>query len=28
MLTLTLPETFPKMQQWEFAKVEVRLYSK
>jgi mannosyltransferase len=28
MLTLTLPETFPKMQQWEFARVEVRLYSK
>jgi mannosyltransferase len=28
MLTLTLPDTFPKMQQWEFARVEVRLYSK
>jgi hypothetical protein len=28
MLMLTLPETFPKLQQWEFARVEVRLYSK
>lgn len=28
MLRLTLPETFPKMQQWEFNRVEVRLYSK
>jgi hypothetical protein len=27
MLTKSLPETFPRMQQWQFAKVEVRLYS-
>ena len=28
MLTKVLPESFPRMLQWEFAKVEVRLYSK
>jgi mannosyltransferase len=28
MLTQTLPEFFPKVQRWRFAKVEVRLYSK
>jgi hypothetical protein len=28
MLTQTLPKAFPKMQQWNFARVEVRLYSK
>ena len=28
MLTKTLPEWFPRMQHWQFAKVEIRLYSK
>jgi mannosyltransferase len=28
MLTDVLPESFPKMQRWEFPKVELRLYSK
>jgi mannosyltransferase len=28
MLTKILPESFPKMHSWQFAKVEVRLYSK
>ncbi len=28
MLTKTLPESFPRMQHWQFAKVEIRLYSK
>lgn len=28
MLMRVLPESFPKMQRWQFAKVEVRLYSK
>lgn len=28
MLTQVLPETFPKMQAWKFARVEVRLYSR
>ncbi|MGZ4730754.1 MAG: glycosyltransferase family 39 protein [Terriglobales bacterium] len=28
MLTQTLPQFFPKVQRWRFAKVEVRLYSK
>jgi len=28
MLTQTLPQMFPHMQAWQFAKVEVRLYSK
>ncbi len=28
MLTKILPEAFPKVQSWQFAKVEVRLYSK
>ena len=28
MLTQLLPEFFPKVQRWRFAKVEVRLYSK
>jgi hypothetical protein len=28
MLTQILPESFPKMKRWQFAKVEVRLYSK
>ena len=28
MLTQILPESFPKMTRWQFAKVEVRLYSK
>jgi mannosyltransferase len=28
MLTQVLPETFPKVRQWEFSRVEVRLYSK
>jgi len=28
MLTQVLPETFPKVQRWEFARVEVRLYSR
>lgn len=28
MLTRVLPETFPKVQRWGFARVEVRLYSK
>ena len=28
MLMQALPESFPKMQDWQFAKVEVRLYSK
>jgi hypothetical protein len=27
MLTKLLPEAFPKMKSWHFAKVEVRLYS-
>jgi hypothetical protein len=28
MLTQILSESFPKIQRWEFAKVEVRVYSK
>jgi mannosyltransferase len=28
MLTMVLPESFPKVQRWQFAKVEVRLYTK
>ncbi len=28
MLTRILPESFPKVQRWQFAKVEVRLYAK
>jgi len=28
MLKQILPETFPKIQRWNFAKVEVRLYSR
>jgi mannosyltransferase len=28
MLTQILPETFPKMERWQFTRVEVRLYSK
>lgn len=28
MLTQTLPDLFPKVQRWQFAKVEVRLYSR
>jgi len=28
MLTKILPEAFPRVQRWQFAKVEVRLYSK
>jgi len=28
MLTKALPESFPRMQHWQFAKVEIRLYSK
>lgn len=28
MLTETLPELFPRVQRWQFTKVEVRLYSK
>lgn len=28
MLTRTLPETFPRMERWQFPRVEVRLYSK
>jgi hypothetical protein len=28
MLSKVLPESFPKMLQWQFPKVEVRLYSK
>ncbi len=28
MLTQVLPESFPNMEQWQFARVEVRLYSK
>jgi hypothetical protein len=28
MLSRILPESLPKMQRWQFARVEVRLYSK
>lgn len=28
MLTQVLPEMFPKMQRWQLARVEVRLYGK
>jgi hypothetical protein len=28
LLTQTLPESFPKLQRWQFPRVEVRLYSK